>query len=209
MAFENLIIRTKRVIEGANISIQLDAVIRESFSTPIRPTLNPIENGAQITDHAVREPRFYTMDAGISDTPLGVVAFGQVVDNITGLIGDSTGNGLTRSQQAYALLVKLQYQMEPITIVTGLNILRNMLILDIRPTKTKDDAGALLFTADLMEVIITETQLIIRDENNTRGDDYLSGATPENLGRQLPQPIDTTIDQSFLSRLLERIGGAN
>ena len=53
MAFENLFIRTKKSIGG----IELDAVLTETHNNQVRLTKNPVELGADITDHAVIEPK--------------------------------------------------------------------------------------------------------------------------------------------------------
>lgn len=208
MAFENLLIRAQRSIRGENIEVQLDGVIVERFSNPVTPTSNPIENGAIISDHAIIEPRIYSMDAVITDTPLGAASIGQVVDNVTNLFGDSTGSGVTRSQQAYASLVDLERQREPISVVTGLNTLDNMLITNIMPTRDKDTSNALFFTMELQEVLIVETQITERDESTLRGTERLGGAAPTNQGRQLQQNVTSQrADQSLLVRITERLGG--
>lgn len=208
MAFENLLVRAQRSIKGQTITVQLDGVITERFGSPVRPTLNPIETGAVVTDHAIIEPKFYSMDAVVTDTPLGLAAATEVVDNVTGLFGDSTGSGETRSQQAYAQLIQLQRLVEPITIVTGLNTLENMLILDIQPTRDKDTSNALFFTMDLQEVLIVNTQLAERNADTLRGVERQGGSSPVTQGRQLQQPIPPErADQSFLRRITNRIGG--
>lgn len=208
MAFENLLVRAKRTITGANVEVQLDGVIVERFGNPIRPTQNPVESGALISDHAVVGPRFYSIDAIVTDSPLGGVAVGQLVDTDTNLFGDSTGSGSTRSQQAYESLVSLSRNREPISVITGLNTLDNMLIVDILSTRDKDTSNALFFTMDLQEIIIVDTQIVTRDEGALRGDARLGGAAPTNQGRQLQQQItDERVDESILFKITERLGG--
>ena len=53
MAFENLFIRTRKSLGG----IQLDAVLSESHNNVVRTTKNPVELGADITDHSIIEPK--------------------------------------------------------------------------------------------------------------------------------------------------------
>lgn len=208
MAFENLFVRAQRSISGQNIEVQLDGVVVERFANPVRPTQNPIEGGALVSDHAIIEPRFYSIDAVVTNTPLGGATIGAIVDRTTNLFGDSTGSGDTRSSQAYAALVSLSRLREPISVVTGLNTLDNMLILDIQPTRDKDTSNALFFTMDLQEVLIVDTQLTERDANVLRGDERLGGAAPVNQGRQLQQTLTAErVDQSLLSKVTDRIGG--
>jgi len=62
MAFENLFIRTKRSIAG----VQLDAMISEAHDNSVRLTKHPIEKGADITDHAVVEPKRITLNGVVT-----------------------------------------------------------------------------------------------------------------------------------------------
>ena len=129
MALANLFIRTKREFAG----ISLDAVLTESFSSPITVTKNPVEFGANIADHAIIQPKKYTLTGVVSNTPLSLTgAVGQIIDNISGLFGDSSGSNLSRSQSAYEALQAIKDEREPIEVQTGLGLLKNMLILDIQ-----------------------------------------------------------------------------
>lgn len=209
MAFlNNLFVRTKRSISNDNITVQLDGVLVERFSNPIRVTKNPVELGVAVSDHAIIEPRRYNMDAVVSDTPLGTASIGVIVDNITNLFGDTTGEGLTRSQAAYEDLVSLMRDREPIVVQTGLVTHENMLITNMTAARDKDTSGALFFTMDFEEVIIVETEVVARSESTLRGDTKMGGASPENQGRKLQQEIPEA-SQSFLAKGLDLISGVN
>ena len=86
MAFENLFIRKKKAIGG----IELDAILSESHSNEVTITTNPVELGADITDHAIIQPKKLQILAQVSDTPLGSAAFGELIYSITGFFGSST-----------------------------------------------------------------------------------------------------------------------
>ena len=116
MAFENLFIRTKKSIGG----IELDAVLSETHVNQVRLTKNPIELGADITDHSIVEAKRINIVAQVSDNPLGSAAFGQIIDLVTGLFGTSTTQNITRSNAAYAAIVQLMETREPIEIQTKL-----------------------------------------------------------------------------------------
>ena len=121
MALANLFIRTKREFAG----ISLDAVLTESFSSPITVTKNPVEFGANIADHAIIQPKKYTLTGVVSNTPLSLTgAVGQIIDNISGLFGDSSGSNLSRSQSAYEALQAIKDEREPIEVQTGLGHLQ-------------------------------------------------------------------------------------
>lgn len=202
MALENLFIRTKKEIQG----IKLDAVLYELHNTSVRITRNPIENGVEITDHAVIEPKIVQIVAEISDTPLGTAAFGQIIDNITGLFGSSTSENLTRSQAAYRALVQLQEQREPITIQTKLQNYQNMMITRLSTPQDKDSSRAATITIICEEVIITESQIVaLTPEQLEDGRVQQQAQSPSNRGRQNPITPKEATRKSVLKTLYDLV----
>lgn len=206
MALENLLVRTKRSIKSDNVEVVLDAVIVERFDDEYQATTNPVELGAEITDHVIKLPKRYSMDAVVSNTPLGGAAFEQlgdtIVDGVTGFVGDSTGTGLTRAQQAYRSLVLIGDTLEPIDVQTGLDLKRNLIIERISSARNKDTSGALFFTMDLRQVIIVETEVLERAADTLRGPERMGAATPVNQGRQLQQELPQD-NRSILAKGLD------
>ena len=200
MAFENLFVRSRKTLGG----IQLDAVLSETTSSDIRTTSNPVEAGADITDHAIIEPKKIQILAEVSDTPLGLAAIGEIVDLITGLFGTSTSSNLTRSNAAYNGLVQIQEQREPISVQTGLKLYDNMLIKNITVTRDKDTSRIVRMNITMEEVRIVNTELVI-----------LSPTTLEANGpkEQASDPVSRgrveTVDPSANTQtsILKKIGG--
>lgn len=144
-----------------------DAVLRESHGADLTITDNPVETGVKVSDHAYMEPRTVTIEAGVSDTPLQQTA------------GDSFAGDTSRSRQAYALLEQLQAAAEPFTVQTGLKLYENMLVKRLSADQDSGTAGALLFTAELREVIIVNTQTV---EYSTTG--RRTGATKRQADKK-------------------------
>lgn len=188
MALENLFVRTKRYIgsTGPNgVQVQLDAIIKETHDNPIKITKNPVELGADITDHAIIEPIKLQIEGIVTDTPLGGAAVTQIVDSVTGLFGSSVSDGITRSQQAYSSLVLLKNDREPIEIQTGLKLYENMLITNIRVTQDKDTSRAVFLNIDAEEIIITETVILqLPADQLEAGDTVAQAQSNNNRGRQ-------------------------
>lgn len=199
MALENLFVRKKYSIGG----IRLDGVIVERFSNSVRLTKNPVELGVNITDHAIIEPKRYSFDGIVSNTPLGIASIGVIVDNITGLFGDSTGGGATRAESAYNDLLVLMNNREPINVQTGLGLLENMVITGVYNGRDKDTSGALFFSMDLEEVIITQTETVVRSSDNLTGDQRMGGAEVNNKGRQTQKPVAPENERSILLQLID------
>jgi len=203
MAFENLFIRTEKTLGG----IQLDAVLSESHSNPIRLTKNPIELGADITDHAIIEPKLLTINAEVSDTPLGVAAFGAIVDLITGLFGTATSSNITRSNAAYNALLQLAELREPIQVQTRLRLYENMIITNIDITQDKDSSRVANMVISLEEALITQSQIVqLTPEQLGLGSPTEQGSSPEQLGRQEPVTPTDTIQKSVLKTVLDWVG---
>lgn len=205
MAFENLLIRTNRDIGG----IVLDAVISETTTSTVRVTRNPVELGADINDHSIIEPKEYSLEAVVTDSPLfGVGALAQIGNLLTssGFFGSSSEDSRTRSQAAFDSLIALQETREPINIQTGLKQYSNMLISNITVTQDKDKSRAIFFTAKLTEIILTSTEEIDFPKNSLLADKtQQQGSSPINEGQK---PLtDVTGNKSILAGVADTFGG--
>jgi hypothetical protein len=204
MAFENLFIRTKKSIGG----IELDAVISETHTNQIRLTKNPVELGADITDHAVIEPKKINIIAQVSDTPLGTAAFGQIVDLVTGLFGTSTTQNITRSNAAYNAMVQLMEEREPIEVQTKLKLYQDMVITSLSVTQDKNTSRIVLMNISLEEVLITESQIVkLTPEQLQEGSAREQATSAEKKGRQEPVTPSETTNKSVLKSITSWVGG--
>lgn len=204
MAFEQLFVRTQKSIGG----IQLDAVLSETHNNTVRLTKNPVELGADITDHAIVEPKKIVIVAEVSDTPLGLAALGQIVDLITGLFGTSTTQNITRSNAAFNAMVLLQEQREPLEIQTKLRLYQDMIITSLVTTQDKDSSRIALMTIILEEVLITESQVVqLTPEQLQAGTTTEQASSAEKKGRQESVTPSDTTSTSVLKSVLDFIGG--
>lgn len=204
MAFEQLFVRTRKSIGG----IQLDAVLSETHNNTVRLTKNPVELGADITDHAIVEPKKIVIVAEVSDTPLGLAALGQIVDLITGLFGTSTTQNITRSNAAFNAMILLQEQREPLEIQTKLRLYQDMIITSLVTTQDKDSSRIALMTIILEEVLITESQVVqLTPEQLQAGTTTEQASSAEKKGRQESVTPSDTTSTSVLKSVLDFIGG--
>jgi len=204
MAFENIFIRVPNKIG----SITLDAVIEESHGSPVRLTTNPVEEGVDITDHAIIEPKTLSMRAVVSDNPLGIAAFTKIVDDITGLFGSSTSENNTRSNQAYSALVTLQEARQPLEIITSLLVYTDMFITDINTIRDKDTSKIVFMDITFEEVLITSSEIItLSEEDLASGATQKQAASKTELGRKEPVEPSAGAQSSVLKKLIKFVGG--
>ena len=110
-----------------------------------------------------------------------------------------------RSRRAFELLTELQKRAEPFDLQTGLKLYENMVCTSIRTSQDKDSSGALLFTAELREVIIVYTQVVTypprkpgatkrqagpkKDKGEQQGKEVTSEAQKEKLRESLANAL--------------------
>lgn len=209
MSLENLFIRTKRFIDD----IQLDAVIREGHEAAVRVTTNPVELGADITDHSVYLPRVLNLNAQISDTPMGTITTTELVNAVSGLFGSSTESNITRSQASYKKLEALMVARELVTVETRLRKYTNMIITNLHTLESKSTSRVLLFDMRLMEVRIVSTQIEFLSELQQKAVQFADadvaarGTSAANQGRKAAKTVSDTNNDTLLVQLQKLLGG--
>jgi len=204
MSFENLFIRSKKSIGG----IELDAVLTESHANSIRLTRNPIELGADITDHSIIQLKRINIVARVSDTPLGAASFAEIIDFVSGLFGTSTSENITRSEAAYNAILSLMELREPINVQTKLKTYSDMIIVGLSTTQDKDTSRIAQMSITLEQVIITESKLIKLDITQLlEGSTRQQGSAAENKGRVEPVTPDSGVEGAVNRSILKSITG--
>jgi len=205
MAFENLFIRKKNDFQG----VKLDAVIREDFAETLELTKNPIENGVNVSDHVIYQPRKYTIQGIVTDTPLGFDAFGEIRDTVTGFFSASTPSHDTRSTAAYKDLVALKDAAEPLKIQTGLGEYKDMVITSITTSKDKTSFRSVPIQMTLEEAVITESQVVQVPKKflSATGGIKDKGSKAIDAGRKaVTAPIDSA-EKTITKTVADWVGG--
>jgi hypothetical protein len=135
-------------------NISFDAVVRESHSSELTITDNPLETGVVVSDHAFMQPLRLDIEGAVTDTWL------HATDPQGRAVPDPFASSTSRSQVAWALLQDIQAAAEPFTLQTGLRAYFNMVIVSLSVDQDKDSAAALFFRASLREVILVSTQTV-------------------------------------------------
>lgn len=133
---------------------QLDGVIKETHQNTVRHSKHPVEYGANLTDHAIKQPYRVTIEGVITNTPFAK----QLMNNIPGkadFVGTITQSVTgTRIREAYKGLVELQNKLWPFTLQTGLLSYNNMGLIKV--STPNDIKNQLLLTLTFEEMIIAD-----------------------------------------------------
>jgi len=152
MGLLSLIYGTKKQLQIAQIEV--DVAISESHETECDVTENPVEAGANITDHVQVKPARLVVEGLVSDTPI------KFLSGIRDLFDDN------RSRKTYNELLELQKAREPIDVITGLKQYKSMILKTLVIPRNVDTGRALRFNATFQEVIIVESSIVAITASN-------------------------------------------
>lgn len=118
--------------------IELDASIREDHGSVFRWTSEPVESGAEITDHGIELPDAVSLDVSVSN----------VVDELL------PNFQVTRHIRTYQQLRRLAQTRIPFDLVTSLQIYTSMVFDRIGTVRTKETTNRLIVTCQLRKIEI-------------------------------------------------------
>jgi len=191
----------------AALSIQHNATATPSKNPIEARSGDPIDN---FTDHVRLENRTVSIEGLVSEAPLSVIgsAFniftgaasglvgsqlsGQLggfatqalaagLGSIAGMIASRNEDDLQYPQRAFDYLQELRDNRIPFSILTRLRKYENMIITNISVPQAAVDGGSLRFTAQLEQIEIVQTQVVLLPETSTTNP---SAASKQNLGKQ-------------------------
>lgn len=160
------------------LSFTLDATINEQFTKEVEPTNNPVEEGVDITDHAIIKPEKLTIEGTISATPLSPTsqiqglatsvaaaagtALAGPLAGVAGAIGGGLGGktlagllGVSKDRTLTDYISEIKNLIEarlPIEIVTGLTVYKDMLLISFSYTRNPTTAGSLQLTMNFQQI---------------------------------------------------------
>lgn len=146
MGLLSLVYGTKKNLQIAQIEV--DVSVSETHETDCDVTENPVESGANVTDHVQVKPARLTIEGLVSDTPI------KFLQGIRDLFDDN------RSRKTYEELLTIQTAREPIDVITGLKQYSNMILKTLTVPRNSDTGRALRFTAIFQEVRIVDSSSI-------------------------------------------------
>lgn len=202
MALLNIIFGRKVRAQIGGITV--DASIDEDHTLTCDVTENPVEDGANITDHVHLRPAELKINGVISDTPLDFSALNlPIVGNVVGLINNTLINaGEPRSIQQYNKLVELRKKREPFDVVTGLKVYKNMILSSLTVNRNATNGKAIHFSAEMKEIKIVKSSIggdttTLKSTVSSTVKDIAS--TTKTLGQKVTSALDPVRDLRLLS----------
>ena len=117
-----------------------DSTLREAHRVSNTVTLQPVELGASLTDHAFSQPTEVIITAEVSDT--------AIRPNPSFDKGDSGA----RSSSAYEQVVSLIKSRELFSIQTGLTLYNNMLVTNYTTQQTAESANTCIMIINCLQI---------------------------------------------------------
>ncbi|MDD1789104.1 phage baseplate protein [Burkholderia gladioli] len=137
-------------------TISIQALVEEIHTDSLVVTESPIEDGAEIADHAYLRPRELVLKCGWSNSAYEALLGSAVVSfDSTGANSMSSG---TYIDGIYARLLKLQADRERFDVVTTRRRYKNMLLTGLTVVVDSKTSQGLMITATLRQIIVVSTK---------------------------------------------------
>ena len=162
-----------------------DIILEEAHNSSVEITNHPVEDGADISDHARVTPKRITLRGGVSDSPSSALGF---IDWVSGLAGGGVQS--SRSQEFFEKLLQLQERLEPFDIMTRRKFYQNMLITSLAINDDSGSGGALIFSAECKEIIIVNTELTSVPPRAHQSEPNRTGGVANSGNKQAEQRED-------------------
>lgn len=151
---------------GGDVVLTFDATISVAVTDAVVKTSHPVEDGADITDHARRELVKVSMSSVFTASPFG----GQPERR--------------RDQRLYQELLALLEARQPVTIVSSLRVLSNMLLLSVQAEASSSIGQSVRPQLEFEEVRFADQVTVTIPEGILAGRAKNAGASKTDAGKQ-------------------------
>lgn len=148
-------------------------VVAERHQDTLRITQHPVEKGAVIADHAIKEPATLTLEYRWSESGSSLLLNGNVNADVK------------TPAEVYEQLLALQAAVELVDVYTGKRVYQNMALVGIKTDTDKHTENILAVTISCQQVILATAQtLVLTTQSSTT-----NAATPETTAPVVNQGL--------------------
>ena len=179
---------------------------------PSKVTQHPIEDGSNITDHVIQEPKTISIVAKISDASFTFLEDDIFTETRRLEVGQTAGVRRVaqegRSQLALEALEAIRDEAQVFTLSTRDQVFPNCVFTSFSIPRDKDTGQA-----SIMEFTVQEVETVDRDSTvipqavAADSEDNASGVA--ETGRQQQEPLDSEGARSVLVELFEEISSSD
>ena len=149
----SILIRPKRGLGDIVAQVTIEEIHRDE----VQITEHPVEQGANIADHAFELPASLIVRYGWSNSPsaanIGQALLGAATGTVGAVQSLVTGNSADQVRSIYQKLIDLKHTRVPFTVYTGKRKYESMLIKSIAVTTDRMNEQCLIATIELRQVI--------------------------------------------------------
>lgn len=190
----------ERLVFGANkkiAGVDVDVIFSYKYQTTVRITTNPVQQGVQVNDHRIIEPRKLAIQVGINNI-VGVKDLLMNLDKATAMqfgklmIFGNRFDSKSRVAATYNQLLTAQYTGDLFDVETPLGTFKNMLITAIDKDQTAESISVFQGTITMQEFIqytAVSTVPTLKAGVNS----------PLNIGYQVPSKVTSSLLPSGVS----------
>nr|DAE00623.1 MAG TPA: hypothetical protein [Myoviridae sp. ctakU3] len=156
-SLQALLLGVKRSIEPSDLlggltgeSIIPDVTISEFHSDEVTVTTHPVDTGAQISDHAYKQPATVVCSFGWSNSS-------RLLNSV---LDSSIFRGLESANDVYKRLLKMQEERQQLKLSTGKRVYDNVIITKIQTTTTVDTENAAIIEVTFQEILLATTRTV-------------------------------------------------
>jgi hypothetical protein len=162
-------------VTGANGTYFLDVTFKESFDFENTITQNPVQTGANISDHVINQPIVFTWEVGVSDC-------------LASIVNGQFASTSSRSVSAFGILEGMWQNKEALTVNTSFQKLDNMVIRSFIPIRDKTTMTAMRATVTFQQIIVTSA---VEISVNQKSIPTKNTSVPQTTGKSNsgPKPV--------------------
>jgi len=169
--------------------LKVDATVNEGHGLEAQATKHGIEDGSEISDHIIKQPRTLTMTGIISDDPIDLaeVAIGNLAGVAGGIFGGIAGAAITGytakvgsslvanaekkpTKSALEVFEDIWLLGIPVSITTGLRDYNNMIMERLSIPVEAGRSNELRFTASFSQITIVSSEVVPVTKENIADD---------------------------------------